>query len=360
MKAETRRITEMTTPKSVLITGGCGFIGHHLALALNRMRWKVIVYDSMNYAYKMPAYQTFIEMRLKKLAAAHIPVIQGDTRDVKALGELLSLHQPEKVVHLAAIASAEICNDDPKFGFEVNLQATQIFLELLRRQPGIEQVVFSSSSMVYGHFHGKPMTEDSPTQPIGLYGALKLSSEYIIKAYHNVFGLPYTIIRPSALYGPTCINRRVSQVFIENAILNRKLYLEGGGINILDFTYINDLIQGLVLVLTRQEALNETFNLTYGSAHKIMDLVDLIRERYPDVEFEKRPRKKTIPRRGTLSIEKARTLLGYTPVYPLERGYPLYMDWYDVIGFKESAVEETVLRPKALYVNLNNGGRNFS
>ena len=327
----------MRTSPSILITGGCGFIGHHLALELRRLGKNVTVFDDFRFTMGNPAYRHFIQDRLKKLADARIPIIRGDATDSFALADAVESVRPAKFVHLAAIVSAAVCDREPDQGFEINVHATQKVLEILRRSKGIEQLVFPSSSMVYGHFSAASVTEETPANPIGIYGAGKLACEHMIKAYHNIFGLPYTIIRPSAHFGPTCINRRVGQLFIEAALEGRKLSLEGGGEDRLDFTYIDDLVQGLVLILTSKRALNETFNLTYGESRPLKALVGLIQNRFAEVEVETKPWNQTMPHRGTLNIDKARRLLGYAPQYPLERGYPLYMDWYEASGFRELA-----------------------
>ena len=97
--------------------------------------------------------------------------------------------------------------------------------------------------MVYGHFNGKTVTEETPCEPLGIYGALKFSGEKLVIAYNQVFGMNYTIIRPSALYGERCISRRVGQVFIENALRGDAMCVAGDGSDRLDFTYIADLVE---------------------------------------------------------------------------------------------------------------------
>jgi len=331
---------------SILITGGCGFIGHHLALELRRLGTNVTVFDDFRFTMANAAYRHFIDVRLEKLARARIPVIRGDVTDSSALAAAVERVRPAKIVHLAAIVSAAVCDREPEEGFEINVHATQKLLEILRRTGGIEQFVFPSSSMVYGHFRAASVTEETPADPIGIYGAGKLACEHMIKAYHNIYGLPYTVIRPSALYGPTCINRRVSQLFIEAALQGRPLALEGGGEDRLDFTYIDGLVHGLVLVLTKKKALNETFNLTYGESRPLKALVELIRARFRNVDVEIKPWSRTVPRRGTLNIDKARRLLGYAPRFPLEKAYPLYMDWYETSGFLELNPRQRPAEPR--------------
>ena len=123
-----------------------------------------------------------------------------------------------------------------------------------------KQVIYLSSSMVYGNFDGKEVDEDTTCNPIGVYGTLKLSGELIVKAYSSVFDIPYTIIRPSALYGERCVSRRVGQIFIENAIQDLDIEINGSGEEKLDFTYIEDLLQGIYKSCTSQNSINQIFN----------------------------------------------------------------------------------------------------
>ncbi len=102
--------------------------------------------------------------------------------------------------------------------------------------------------MVYGNFEGEAVKEDRRCEPMGIYGALKYAGEKLVIAYNQVFDLPYTIVRPSALYGERCVSRRVGQAFIENALRGKDLVINGDGTDALDFTYIGDLIQGVMLI----------------------------------------------------------------------------------------------------------------
>jgi nucleoside-diphosphate-sugar epimerase len=149
-----------------------------------------------------------------------------------------------------------------------------------------------------------------------------------------VFGIPYTIIRPSALYGQRCVSRRVGQTFIENAIRCRPLTVTGAS-DALDFTYIDDLVQGVVRVIAQPSARNEIFNMTYGASRTVGELADMVRQHFPGLDITEVPRDAQMPERGTLSIEKARRLLGYEPSYPLERGFVEYIRWYQQLAAEQ-------------------------
>jgi nucleoside-diphosphate-sugar epimerase len=192
----------------------------------------------------------------------------------------------------------------------------------------VEQFIFLSSSMAYGDFLTDEVAEDHPLNPIGIYAALKVAGEKIVIAYQQVFKLTYTIIRPSALYGPRCVSRRVGQIFIEAAMRREPLRMDGDGTDRLDFTYIDDLVEGIALTIGNPAARNEIFNVTFGQARSIRELVDLVRRRFPEVDVESVDRDRLMPHRGTLSIAKASRLLGYRPQYQLETGIDKYIDWY--------------------------------
>ena len=174
-----------------------------------------------------------------------------------------------------------------------------------------------SSSMVYGNFNGKNVSEDDEKNPIDIYGTLKLSGELILKSYARVFDIPYTIIRPSALYGERCVSRRVGQIFIENAIRGNDIIINGSGEEKLDFTYIKDLVMGIESCIKNDKSLNETFNITFGEGRKINDLIQILLEEFPRTKVKKR-KDKFSPERGTEYIQSKKKI-NYSPNYNIEK-----------------------------------------
>jgi len=182
--------------------------------------------------------------------------------------------------------------------------------------------------MVYGNFKTSEATEESICEPIGIYGALKYAAEKIIIAYNQVFNLPYTILRPSALYGERCISRRVGQIYIENALFGKELIINGDGKEKLDFTYIEDLTDGILTIINNKNSINQIFNLTYGEAREINEMVDILKQSFPEIKIKKVDRDKLMPYRGTLSMNKAKSLLNFKSNWELEKGYKRYIQWY--------------------------------
>lgn len=324
--------------RRIAIIGGAGFIGHNLALHLKRLGAQVDVIDGLEVNSVMSLMSNkdavphpklmmhLVNERLRLLQEAGIPLHVQDARDYHELSRLLTSVKPQVVVHLAAVSHANRSNKNPYMTFDHSLRTLENALDWSRGHA--EHFVFLSSSMVYGNFKGAAVDETTPCEPLGIYGALKYAAEKIIIAYNQVFDLPYTIIRPSALYGERCISRRVGQIFIENALFGEGIEMSGGGAESLDFTYINDLTDGLAKVISNEKSRNEIFNLTYGKACSVADMADILKQHFPGVTVRNVERDKLMPARGTLNVDKARQLIGYDPSWPLVKGYPRYIEWY--------------------------------
>jgi nucleoside-diphosphate-sugar epimerase len=329
--------------RTVALIGGAGFIGHNLALALKRHGADPHVIDGLQVnnlgAFTNSGddpnknlYVNFIFERMRLLREVGIPLHVLDARDYHALSRCLGEIKADCFVQLAAIAHANRSNKDPYSTFDHSFRTLENALDTSRDQN--VHFVYFSSSMVYGNFEGEAAVEERHCEPMGIYGALKYGGEKLVIAHNQVFNTPYTIVRPSALYGERCVSRRVGQAFIENALRGKKLTVNGDGNDALDFTYIGDLVQGLLRCIALPEARNQTFNLTYGGARTLNQMIELMREAFPEIEVVHNPRDGLMPERGTLSVEKAKRLIGYEPQYPLEKGFPRYIAWYKELSAK--------------------------
>lgn len=342
--------------KRVALIGGAGFIGHNLALKLRAYGAEPHIIDSLqvnnlgaftNNLNENPnnkLYVGFVNERMALIRDADIPLHIVDARDYQLLSPHLGSIKPDVVVQLAAIAHANRANKDPYSTFDHSMRTLENALDSTREYK--PHFIFFSSSMVYGDFGGDAVTEDRRCEPMGIYGALKYAGEKLVIAYNQVFGVPYTIVRPSALYGERCVSRRVAQAFVENAIRGLDVTINGDGNDSLDFTYIDDLVQGLVLCIAKKEARNEIFNLTYGSARSLNSLAEILKTHFPGTQVKYHPRDALMPERGTLNVEKAKRLLGYAPAFPLERGYPSYIQWYKKLAAENPALFGLAERPR--------------
>ncbi len=324
--------------KKVLIVGGSGFIGHNLAIYLKKREFEVSVVDSLavnNFLslkkqkiQNKKFYLKTLNQRQDLLKKNNINLIIEDARDYALVTRIIEKFKPNYLIHLAAVAHANVSNKDPYSTFDHSMRTLENTLDACRSQKFIDRFIYLSSSMVYGQFKKKIVTEKEICNPLGIYAALKFGSEKLVEGYNQVFDLPYTIIRPSALYGQRCVSGRVVQKFIEAALKGKKLEVVGDGKETLDFTYIDDFMQGVFLTMTNKNSLNETFNITYGKSRSLVELINIIKDNITKVKIKYIKRDKLMPFRGTLSVNKAKSLLGYNPAHSLEKAVPKYIKWY--------------------------------
>ena len=230
--------------KNIALVGGAGFIGHNLALALKKRGHNPIVIDSLAVNNMLSftdieiknrkLYWSILNQRIDLLHDENIEMNVEDARNYNAISVMLGKYKPDVIIQLAAVSHANKSNKDPHTTFDHTLRTLENILDISK---GLGcHVIYFSSSMVYGNFKSSSVNEEVACEPLGIYGTLKYSGELITKAYNRVFDIPYTIIRPSALYGERCVSRRVSQIFIENAVQGMDITINGDGSDKLDFT----------------------------------------------------------------------------------------------------------------------------
>ena len=196
--------------KKICIVGGAGFIGHNLALQLRSIGHEVTCVDSLMVNNLISVIGNYDNLRFKtlnkKIINSRLDLLEKndielkilDARDYHVVAKLIDNLKPDIVVHLAAVSHSNRSNKDPFNTFDHSFRTLENVLDASRDK--IERLIYFSSSMVYGDFTKNEVEETDHCDPIGIYGTLKYCGEKIIKAYNQVFNLPYTIIRPSALY----------------------------------------------------------------------------------------------------------------------------------------------------------------
>ncbi len=320
--------------KTALITGGLGFIGAHIAIDLlkNKKVKRCILLDNFG-GYINPTKKNFYDFRKKRLDLIKNKIVERcDTSNFKSVFEIIKKHKPEIIFHTAALPLAKLDNlntDEAKIGSvdsTVNILDAITLLNKVEKKYKCKRFIYLSSSMVYGDFKTKQVNEKSPVNPKEAYGTMKLAGEIITKGISKLNNIPYTIIRPSAVYGPTDMNRRVSQIFIESAFKDKLIEIQGKNEK-LDFTFIEDLANGCVLAGTKEKGINQTFNITYGKGQTLYSYVINLKKFFPNLKFKIKPRDITKPSRGTLSINKARKLLNFNPKYNLKIGIKKYVQY---------------------------------
>ena len=326
------------TGEKILLLGGAGFIGHNLALELVSRGAEVTIVDgfSVNSIINLTIdtdeekdillYRSFLEERIKLLKKAGVNLIPLDVSNRYQLAKILDFDY-SVVYLLAAVAHASRADSSPVGAIENSLVPFINTITELSERPEV-RLVFLSSSTVYGNFEKETVDESDICKPFGMYAVMKHVSEQLLTSTAEKTNLNFCAVRPSALYGERCISRRVSQIFLENAFSGRKLLFKGQPDERLDFTYIKDLVSGLVLAGFNEKAKGEILNITYGDAQPVLKLIDILKEFFPDLTLEIQPRNQATPVRGTLSNQKAKKILGFNPEWHLDEGYRNYINWY--------------------------------
>ena len=318
----------MSGLKRIFISGGSGFIGSYLARILADRGYELLLFDAyLNYISPFISnYQHFLKERMQDLLERkNVRLERGDIRVQKRVHQVMAEWKPDAVVHLAAIPSAKEATLYPTEALQINVDGTLSLLEGLKACGTVKRFIFTSSSFVYGHFKKDIADEEHPTDPIDVYGGTKLTGEILTKSYAKGHGFEYVIVRPSAVYGFGDCNRRVTQIMLENAQRGKPLVLHDGGRSKIDFTCVTDVADGFARCLETPTAANETFNITRGNARSIKEYADVVKQHFPNVKLEDHPPDAMRPERGTLSIAKARKLLGYDPQIDIEQGVAEYV-----------------------------------
>lgn len=314
----------------ILVTGGAGFIGSHVVQRLVGQGHVVRLIDVfVNYGPKWTAMDQWnVEYRAANLLK-NAEIVRGDMRDARTLRNCIASFTPEYIVHLAAMSRADIAIKQTGEAYTSILGTTNNLLECVRETGGVERLVYVSSSMVYGHFQKCPVPEDAATEPREIYGGMKLAGENLVKAYSRCYGIDFTIVRPSAVYGPADTQGRVISKFLSAAVHGHRLVAKNADDTVLDFTYVEDVVDGIIAATFSPRAAGESFNVTYGQGRSLREVIELLRERYPSLQAQFIVEPSFRPKRGALDIGKARSLLGYAPQYSLEKGLPEYARRYE-------------------------------
>ena len=322
--------------QKVFITGGAGFIGSLLAVKFLRNGWDVVAYDALR-SFVLPHerldYPRHVQFRLRRIreeeernGQAKFELVEGNICNPELLARSMRDASPDVVIHLAAISIADASQRHLEDALAINQTGTTNVLNAAR-DCQVKRFVYASSSMAYGDFVHFPAAEDHPTIPLEVYGASKLCGEIYVRTYHEMFGLDFVIVRPCSVYGPTDTNQRIVQRFIDCAMRGREIQLFDGGTQVLDFTWVEDTAEGFYLAATHPAAINETFNITSGTARTLRDLADIARCHFPDLKVIPRESRDPVrrTRRGALDVGKARRMLGYEPRTMLDAGFARYV-----------------------------------
>jgi UDP-glucuronate 4-epimerase len=309
----------------VLVTGAAGFIGFHTAQRLLDRGRTVVGLDSLN-AYYDPSLK---EARLKELEkSAKFQFVRMDLADRAGVAALFDQHRFPFVVHLAAQAGVRHSLVDPHAYVDANLQGFVNVLEGCRHH-GCRHLVYASSSSVYGANTRLPFSvHDNVDHPISLYAASKKANELMAHAYSHLFRIPTTGLRFFTVYGPWGRPDMAMFIFASAILEGRPIRLFNFGKMRRDFTYVDDIVQGIVASLDQNYGY-EVFNLGAGRSEDLMDFVHIIEQ-----TCGKEGKKDMLPmQQGDVvstaaDISRAARMLGFRPGTQVPEGVPRFVAWY--------------------------------
>ncbi len=305
-----------------LVTGGAGFIGSHTTERLLARGDEVVVLDNFNDFYD-PAIK---RANAALLGAAR--VVTGDIRDREGVQKLFAEGRFDGVVHLAAMAGVRPSLKDPLHYEDVNMRGTITLLEEARRRPGL-RFVFASSSSVYGARDKVPFSEaDDIPHPVSPYAATKRAGELMCYTYHHLFGVPVAALRFFTVYGPRQRPEMAIAKFTKALLEGEAIPFFGDGSTRRDYTYIDDIVDGVVAALDRCEGY-EIYNLGESATTTLTELVQgLERALGCKAKLDRQPNQPGDVPLTCADVSKARTKLGYRPKTPVADGLARYVEWY--------------------------------
>jgi UDP-glucuronate 4-epimerase len=316
---------------TILVTGAAGFIGYHVSAALLRRGERVVGLDNLDPYYDLGLKRA----RLAELAGEPgFLFLEHDIAE-RAATPALAQAFPDisGIVHLAARAGVRYSLQDPFSYVQVNVVGQVAMLELARRLPGLKHFVYASSSSVYGNSERIPSAVDDPAdRPASPYAATKRSAELMASTYADIYRLPATGLRLFTVYGPSGRPDMAVYSFARAIFDGTPVRLFNGGEMWRDFTYVDDIVAGILAALDRPppgEAPHRIFNLGSGRSEKVTHLLESLERlvgRAAIVRIE--PGQSADPVRTCADIGTSRRDLGYEPATALDAGLPRFVDWY--------------------------------
>lgn len=312
--------------KRFLVTGGAGFIGSHLVdrlLAQNSAR--VTVVDNFDDFYSQQIKRNNVETHLRHSAYR---LVETDIRNYNELRQIFSEEHFDVVIHLAGKAGVRPSVSDPRTYQEVNIAGTFNLLELAERN-GIKKFVFGSSSSVYGPAAMPPFREDAPLAPISPYAATKAAGELIAHTFSHLHGMNITCLRFFTVYGARQRPDLAIHKFARLISGGRPIPVYGDGLAERDFTYIDDILQGVLAAVDYNATPFEIINLGESQTITVNRMIELLEAALGQKAIIERHSAQVgdMPRTHA-DISKAQALLGYKPTTPIEAGIQKFVEWF--------------------------------
>jgi UDP-glucuronate 4-epimerase len=313
--------------KNILITGGAGFIGSHLVdLLLAEGGWRVVVVDDFNDFYAPDIKRANIREHLEN---PHYQLVEADIRDFAALANIFREKGFDVIAHLAARAGVRPSLAEPVLYTETNINGTVNLLELARKY-NVPQFVFASSSSVYGVNEKVPFAEDDPIfNPISPYAATKAAGELLCHTYAHLYGLRCVCLRFFTVYGARQRPDLAIHKFTKLISAGQSIPVFGDGATRRDYTYIDDIMQGVRAAIDYDQTNYEVINLGESRTVELRELIALIEDALgAKAAIDRQPMQPGDVPQTFADISRARKLLNYNPTTPIEEGIKKFVEWF--------------------------------
>jgi len=334
-----------------LVTGGSGFIGSHLIEKLLKEGHSVINIDNFDdfYDYKIKIKNTLdsleknidfefsekendIQNLISISKSEHYTLYFRDIRDQKGLEKIFRNHQIDFIIHLAALAGVRPSIERPLEYEEVNVRGTMNLWELCN-QFGIKKFICASSSSVYGNNEKIPFCEtDNVDQPISPYAATKKSGEVLGHVYHSLYGIDMIQLRFFTVYGPRQRPDLAIHKFTKLISENKEIPFYGDGNTARDYTYIDDIIDGILKSIDYLEKNSDIYEIINLGENEVVTLTEMLSE--IEKNLNKTAIRKILPlqpgdvQKTSADITKAQNLIGYKPVTNFQNGTKKFVEWF--------------------------------
>ena len=321
-KSKTTQTKTKQSKNKILVTGGLGLIGHNVVAQLQGAGHEVHVVDALT------TYGSIDKDELEYLYNERLAKINKDTQiykiDIadKAIEEIFREFNPDYVIHLASFPREKAVKNNPVEAAHTMGQGLARVVDCAMRYK-VKKLMYASSSMVYGNFEDG-VKEDAATNPKGAYAIWKVAGEQLVKDYYRQYGLPYVIVRPSAVYGPLDIGDRVIAKFLIAAMRGRTLTVNGADEK-LDFTYVDDAAAGIIAATLSKHT--GTYNITKGHSCTLEEAANLSVKLAGNGTVAVKEKDSSFPSRGALNIDAAKADFGYDPKVNIEEGFQKYHEW---------------------------------
>lgn len=308
-----------------LVTGGAGFIGSHLVdRLLLEDPARLVVVDNFDDFYSPQIKRGNIASHLNHPSYR---LVEADIRDYNKLKQLFSEEVIETVIHLAAKAGVRPSVSDPRTYQEVNVGGTLNVLDLAQRN-GIKKVVFGSSSSIYGPTATPPFREDAPLNPISPYAATKAAGELLAHTYSHLYDMQIVCLRFFTVFGPRQRPDLAIHKFARLIASHSPVPVYGDGSSERDFTYIDDIIQGIMASIAYDATPFEVINLGESRTITVNRLIEQLEAALGEKAIiDRQPAQPGDMPRTHADISKAQRLLGYKPTTAVEDGIKKFVDW---------------------------------